>query len=99
MSFPQFTGFRKQTKPNTKPNIKIDTDKIIMNTALTFLVTSKGWIIRQALKATAYITVPLTVWLDGAGHGDQSSVIVSGIVAAVSVLIELGLSYVARKNP
>jgi hypothetical protein len=96
MSFPD-PIFRKR-KRNEKPNIKAD--DIMKDTLLTVLTTSRGWIIRQAIKATAYITVPLTVWLEGQGaEGEQTKAITSGIVAAVAVLAELGFSFLARKNP
>jgi hypothetical protein len=80
-----------------KPNIKLE--DIPMNSLITILTTSRGWIIRQAIKATAYITTPLTAWLAANGaDGNETQAIVSGIVAAVSVLVELGLSFAARKN-
>lgn len=69
-----------------------------MNTLVTLLTTSRGWIVRQAIKATAYVTAPLTVWLETNGHGDSTAAITSGVVAAVSVLVEVGLSFAARKN-
>lgn len=69
-----------------------------MSTLLTLLTTSRGWILRQAIKLTAYITTPLTAWLTANGHGDSAAAIASGIVAAVAVLVELGLSYIARKK-
>ena len=80
-----------------KPNIKLE--DIPMNSLITILTTSRGWVIRQAIKATAYITTPLTAWLAANGaDGNETQAIVSGIVAAVSVLVELGLSFAARKN-
>jgi len=80
-----------------KPNIKLE--DIPMNSLITILTTSRGWIIRQLIKATAYVTTPLTVWLSAHGvDGNHTTAIVSGIVAAVAVIGELGLSYLARKN-
>jgi hypothetical protein len=80
-----------------KPNIKLE--DIPMNSLITILTTSRGWIIRQLIKATAYVTTPLTVWLSAQGvDGNHTTAIVSGIVAAVAVIGELGLSYLARKN-
>ena len=96
MSFPKFPGRRMNR--TDKPNIKLE--DIPMNSLITILTTSRGWIIRQAIKATAYITTPLTAWLSANGaDGHETQAIVSGIVAAVSVLVELGLSFAARKNP
>ena len=94
MSFPD-PIFRKR-KRQEKPNLKAD--ELMKDTLFTVLTTSKGWIIRQAIKATAYVTAPLTVWLEANGHGDQTAAIVSGVVAGVSVLVELGFSFLARKN-
>jgi hypothetical protein len=95
MSFPKFPG-RKMNRTD-KPNIKLE--DIPMNSLITILTTSRGWVIRQAIKATAYITTPLTAWLAANGaDGNETQAIVSGIVAAVSVLVELGLSFAARKN-
>ena len=66
---------------------------------IELLTTSKGWIIRQAIKWLAYVTTPLTVWLETNGANPESSAaLISGITAGVSIAIELGLSYVARKN-
>lgn len=94
MSFPD-PIFRKR-KRNTIPNLKAD--DIMKDTLFTVLTTSRGWIIRQAIKATAYITTPLTVWLKANGQGDHTAAITSGIIAVVSVLVEVGLSFLARKN-
>jgi hypothetical protein len=95
MSFPD-PIFRRR-KRNQTPNLKLE--DLTMNSLITLLTTSKGWLIRQAIKATAYITTPLTVWLEANGQGDHAAALTTGIVAAVSVLVELGLSYAARKNP
>ena len=97
MSFPESPHLRRQRQKNPH---KIKLDEIPMNSLIAILTTSKGWIIRQAIKATAYITTPLTAWLAANGaDGHETQAIVSGIVAAVSVLVELGLSFAARKNP
>jgi hypothetical protein len=97
MSFPEPQHLRRQRQKN--PN-HIKLDEIPMNSLVAILTTSKGWIIRQAIKATAYITTPLTAWLAANGaDGDQTQAIVSGVVAGVAVLVELGLSFMARKNP
>lgn len=70
-----------------------------MNSLIVLLTTSKGWILRQAIKATAYVTTPLTVWLASQGvSDDNTAAIVSGVTAIVAAGIELGLSYLARKN-
>ena len=95
MSFPD-PIFRRR-KRNQTPNLKLE--HLTMNSLITLLTTSKGWLIRQAIKATAYITTPLTVWLESNGQGDHAAALTTGIVAAVSVIVELGLSYAARKNP
>jgi hypothetical protein len=93
MSFPKFPGQRRK---HDKPNIKLE--DIPRASLITILTTSKGWIIRQAIKLTGYITVPLTVWLEANGQGDSAGAITAGIIAAVSVLVEVGLSFLARKN-
>lgn len=93
MSFPSFPGRRRK---HDKPNIKLE--DIPMESLITILTTSKGWIIRQAIKLTGYITVPLTVWLEANGQGDSAGAITAGIIAGVSVLVEVGLSFIARKN-
>lgn len=71
-----------------------------MKSLIVMLTTSKGWIVRQAVKATAYVTTPLTVWLSAQGaDADHTSAVVTGIIAAASIAVELGLSFIARKNP
>lgn len=78
------------------------------STILTVLTTSKGWIVRQALKYTggalasfgSYVTakaVALDLPLD-----KVEAVIEPGTAfasATVILLIEFGLSFLARKNP
>lgn len=93
MSFPTFPGKRRK---HDKPNIKLE--DIPMTSLIAILTTSKGWIVRQAIKATAYVTTPLAVWLEAQGQGEHVGTIVAGIVAVVSALAEIGLSYLARKN-
>jgi butyrate kinase len=80
------------------PN-QIEPDTIAMNALTTLLTTSRGWLVRQIVKGTAYITGPLAIWLEAQGQGEHAGAIVAGIVAVVSALAEIGLSYVARKNP
>ena len=88
-----FEAIERQRKKN--PNkIELDT----MQAITTILTTSRGWIIRQSLKATALITAPLAVWLESQGQGEHTSAITAGITAAVAALIEIGLSFLARKN-
>lgn len=69
------------------------------DTLLTVLTTSRGWIVRQAVKGTALVTGPLTVWLAQQGQGDKAATIAAGITAVVAALVEIGLSFFARKNP
>ena len=69
-----------------------------MQAITTILTTSRGWIIRQALKATALITAPLAVWLESQGQGEHTAAITAGVTAAVAALVEIGLSFLARKN-
>lgn len=95
MSFPD--PIFRRPKRNQTPNLKLE--DIPMNSLITLLTTSKGWLIRQAIKATAYITTPLTVWLETHGQGDHAAALTTGIVAAVTVIVEIALSYAARKNP
>jgi hypothetical protein len=95
MSFPD-PIFRKK-KRQEKPNLHADT--IMKSTILTVLTTSKGWIIRQALKAIAGVTAPLTVFLADHGASDYTAAIVTGITAVTAAAIEITLSYLARKNP
>jgi hypothetical protein len=94
MSFPTFPGHRKK---HNKPNLHADT--IMKNTVLTVLTTSKGWIIRQAIKAVAGVSAPLTVFLAEHGAGDYTSAIIAGVIAAAAASIEIALSFLARKNP
>jgi hypothetical protein len=65
----------------------------------TLLITSRGWIIRQALKATALVTGPLAIWLESQGQGEHAGAIVAGLTALVAAAVEIGLSFLARKNP
>jgi Na+/glutamate symporter len=85
----------RQRKRN--PN-KIHPDEIAMNTLMTFLTTSKGWIVRQGLKLTTYVTAPLAVWLETQGHGDQAATVTAAVAALATAAMEIGLSYAARKN-
>ena len=84
-------AIERQRKKN--PN-KIEPMKALPS----ILTTSRGWIIRQALKATALITAPLAVWLESQGQGEHTAAITAGITAAVAALVEIGLSFLARKN-
>lgn len=95
MSFPEPPHLRRRRQQN--PNA-IKLDQIPMNTLLTILTTSRGWIVRQALKLTTYITAPVAIWLEAQGQSEHVAAITAGIVAAVSALVEIGLSYLARKN-
>jgi hypothetical protein len=94
MSFPKFPGRRMNR--TDKPNIKLE--DIPMNSLITILTTSRGWIIRQALKGITVVTAPLAVWLSEHGAGEHTGAIIAGITAVVSAAIEIGLSYLARKN-
>lgn len=69
------------------------------DTVLTVLTTSKGWIIRQAIKAVSAVGAPLAVFLAQHGAGDHTAAIVTGITAVTAAAIEVTLSYLARKNP
>jgi|GEM_PF-5985438 len=93
MSFPSFPGKRRK---HDKPNIKLE--DIPMTSLIAILTTSKGWIVRQAVKGTALITGPIAIWFEAQGQGEHVGAIVAGIVAVVSALLEIGLSYLARKN-
>jgi len=84
---------RRKRNPN-----KIDPDQLTMNALVTLLTTSRGWLLRQAVKATALVSAPLAVWLEANGQGDHVGAITAGIVAVVSALIEVGLSFLSRKN-
>lgn len=95
MSFPD-PIFRKK-KRQEKPNLHADI--IMQNTIITVLTTSKGWIIRQAIKALAGVTAPLSVYLAEHGAADHTAAIVAGITAVTAAAIEVTLSYLSRKNP
>jgi len=86
-------AIERQRKKN--PN-KIEANP--MQAITTILTTSKGWIIRQVIKATALVTAPLAVWLESQGQGEHTAAITAGITAAVAALVEIGLSFLARKN-
>jgi hypothetical protein len=88
-----FEAIERQRKKN--PN-KIEANPMQAITAI--LTTSKGWIVRQVLKATALVTAPLAVWLESQGQGEHTAAITAGITAAVAALVEIGLSFLARKN-
>lgn len=69
-----------------------------MKTLLTILTTSRGWIVRQVLKFSAYVLGPFYAWLELQGAGEHVSTIAIGITALITALVEVGLSFVARKN-
>lgn len=94
MSFPTFPGKRKK---HETPNLHADT--MITNTVLTVLTTSKGWIIRQAIKAVAGVSAPLTVFLADHGAGNYTAAIIAGVTAVAAASVEIALSFLARKNP
>ncbi len=69
-----------------------------MSTIYTLVATNKGWITRQLLKWTAIGSAALCAKLAALGvTEDTNTAIAAGIVAFVSGLIELGLSFLARK--
>jgi hypothetical protein len=94
---------RRQRNPNTaKPK------DIAMIPITTILTTSKGWIIRQALKATgsglatfgAYVMAKATTLGVPLDKVDAMLTPFQAFVsAAVVVVIEVVLSFLARKNP
>lgn len=94
---------RRQRNPNTvKPK------DIAMIPITTILTTSKGWIIRQLLKLTgnglaafgAYVTAKaVTLGLPLDKVDAVLSPLQLFVSAAVVLLVEVGLSFVARKNP
>lgn len=78
----------------------LNPDTLTMKALITLLTTSRGWLVRQALKAVSYITAPLAVWLAAQGvEASHSDAILAGITAAAAAGTELLLSYLARKNP
>lgn len=89
-----------------KPNLHADT--MIANTVLTVLTTSKGWIIRQALKWTGSGLATFGAYAASKAIAlglpvDKVEAIIqpgTALASAVVVLvIEGALSYLARKNP
>lgn len=94
MSFPEPPHLRRARQRN--PN-KLELDP--MTAIIQILTSSRGWLVRQALKATALVTAPLAVWLEANGHGEHTAAISAGITALVTAGIEMLLSYLARKNP
>lgn len=103
MSFPDFISPRGRFKKKT-----INADTIMKNSVLLFLTTSKGWIVRQALKYSGMGLVAMGAWVNAKAAAlglplDQVQAVLTPFEAFVSagvvLLVEVGLSFVARKNP
>jgi hypothetical protein len=104
MSFPNPPHLERRRAKN--PN-KLDPDKLTMNAISTLLITSKGWLLRQALKLTGGALASFSAYAYSKAETlgvDPSQVqtvldpLAAAISAGVVLLIELGLSYLARKN-
>ena len=104
MSFPIFPG-RKMNRTQ-KPNIKLE--NIPMKSIVTLLTTSKGWIVRQALKysGAGLAAFGSAVTAKAAALNlpiDQVQAVLTPFQSFVSAAVVLGveflLSYLARKNP
>jgi hypothetical protein len=104
MSFPNPPHVERRRAKN--PN-KLDPDKLTMNAIFTLLITSKGWLLRQALKwaggalasfaAYAYSKAE-TLGVDPSQLQALLDPLAAAISAGVVLLIEMGLSFIARKN-
>jgi hypothetical protein len=104
MSFPE-PIFRKQ-KRNEKPTAKAD--DIMKDTLITVLTTSKGWIVRQAIK---YVGIGFTSFAGAVAAKAAAlnlppehvqSVLTSAQSLSVGLVllgVELALSFLSRKNP
>lgn len=104
MSFPEPPHLSRQRIKNPKT---IRLEDITMNTLISILTTSRGWIIRQALKYTGVGAASLSAWLASRAEAlniptEQISSFVSplqaAIVAGVTIGLELLFSFLARKN-
>jgi hypothetical protein len=103
VSFPDFVSSKKRFQKTT-----IKSDAIMKNSVLLFLTTSKGWIIRQALKYSGMGLVSLGAWVNAKALAlglpvDQVQAVMTPFhafaSAAVVLLVEVALSFLARKNP
>ena len=104
MSFPD-PIFRKR-KRNEKPTAKAD--DIMKNTLLTVLTTSKGWIVRQALKYVGVGFTSFSAFVEAKAAAlnlpmdHVQTVLTSAQSLAVGLVLlglEFALSFLARKNP
>ena len=104
MSFPDpiFRRRKRQEKPTAKA------DDIMKDTLLTVLTTSKGWIVRQALKVTGTGLASFGAWVSAKSAAlnlpvDKVEAVLTPFQAFASALVVLGvellLSFLARKNP
>lgn len=91
----------KQTKLNKA------IDNIAMKSIVTVLTTSKGWIVRQLLKATAIGLATFTAYVYAKAESfgissEQASAFIEPLKAMVTggvvLAVEIGLSFLARKN-
>lgn len=65
---------------------------------LKLVATNSGWIARRLIMYAAVATAIITTWLTAKGFSaDISTAIATGIVSAVFGVIELTLSFIARK--
>jgi len=62
------------------------------------VTTNAGWITRQALKGLTIAAASLAAWLSAKGVDVATTTTITvGLISAASWLIEISLSYVARK--
>ena len=103
MSFPDFVSPKKRFQKTT-----IKADAIMKNSVLLFLTTSKGWIIRRLLNYTGSGLALLGSWVVAKATAlnlplDQVQAVMTPFQAfasaAVVLLVEVALSFLARKNP
>lgn len=102
MKFPIFHNL-----PEKQGKLQTIADKIMIKTIITALTTSKGWIIRQALKVTggAFASFAIATHAKAEALGVSPELVNSTLTpldAALSALVvlgvEVGLSFLARKN-
>jgi len=104
MSFPNPPHVERRRAKNPE---KIHPDKLTMNAITTLLTTSKGWLIRQALKWVGGALASLSAYTYSKAEAlgvDPSQVqsvidpLTAALTAGAALLIEMGLSFLARKN-
>lgn len=92
MSDPLKDALRRQREKNEPLDLSL-TELLVR-----FLMTSRGWIVRQIIKLATAPLAALAAWLEAKGvNGNNTAAIILGCSAAVTATAEMILSFIAAK--